>query len=85
MDGRTVCNLISSFLMCFELIVMLEFICRVAVFIAGNTEVDSFFVKTGMETTLEVETALDFISTVQFSQYPFLVCMQMDRVESPFR
>ncbi|XP_017677735.1 PREDICTED: microsomal triglyceride transfer protein large subunit [Lepidothrix coronata] len=58
---------------------------RVAVFLAGNTEVDSFFVKTGMETTLEVETALDFISTVQFSQYPFLVCMQMDRIESPFR
>ncbi|NXI53834.1 MTP protein, partial [Chloroceryle aenea] len=58
---------------------------RVAMFIAGNTEVDSFFVKTGMETTMEVETALDFISTVQFSQYPFLVCMQMDRVESPFR
>ncbi|GAB0188897.1 microsomal triglyceride transfer protein large subunit [Grus japonensis] len=58
---------------------------RVAMFIAGNAEVDSFFVKTGMETTLEVETTLDFISTVQFSQYPFLVCMQMDRVESPFR
>ncbi|NXB51773.1 MTP protein, partial [Leucopsar rothschildi] len=58
---------------------------RVAVFIAGNTEVDSFFVKTGMETTLETETSLDFISTVQFSQYPFLVCMQMDRVDSPFR
>ncbi|NWZ42919.1 MTP protein, partial [Brachypodius atriceps] len=58
---------------------------RVAVFVAGNTEVDSFFVKTGMETTLETETALDFISTVQFSQYPFLVCMQMDRVDSPFR
>lgn len=71
--------------MCFELIVMPEFICRVAMFIAGNAEVDSFFVKTGMETTLEVETTLDFISTVQFSQYPFLVCMQMDRVESPFR
>ncbi|NXN95245.1 MTP protein, partial [Rhinopomastus cyanomelas] len=58
---------------------------RVAVFIAGNTEVDSFFMKTGMDTTMEVETALDFISTVQFSQYPFLVCMQMDRVETPFR
>ncbi|NWR93553.1 MTP protein, partial [Furnarius figulus] len=58
---------------------------RVAVFLSGNTEVDSYFVKTGMETTLEVETALDFISTVQFSQYPFLVCMQMDRIESPFR
>ncbi|NXO56766.1 MTP protein, partial [Aramus guarauna] len=58
---------------------------RVAMFLAGNAEVDSFFIKTGMETTLEVETTLDFISTVQFSQYPFLVCMQMDRVESPFR
>ncbi|NXX40777.1 MTP protein, partial [Tricholaema leucomelas] len=58
---------------------------RVATFVSGNTEVDSFFVKTGMETTLEVETSLDFISTVQFSQYPFLVCMQMDRVGSPFR
>ncbi|XP_064918432.1 microsomal triglyceride transfer protein large subunit [Columba livia] len=58
---------------------------RVAMFTVGNTEVDSFFVKTGMETTLEVETTLDFISTVQFSQYPFLVCMQMDRAESPFR
>ncbi|KAM4674426.1 microsomal triglyceride transfer protein large subunit [Amazona ochrocephala] len=58
---------------------------RVAMFIAGNTEVDSFFVKTGMETTFEVETTLDFISTVQFSQYPFLVCMQMDRVDSPSR
>lgn len=85
MYGRTVSNSISSFLMCFEIIVMPDFFCRVAVFVAGNTEVDSFFVKTGMETTLETETALDFISTVQFSQYPFLVCMQMDRVDSPFR
>lgn len=58
---------------------------RIAMFVAGNAEVDSFFLKTGMETTLEIETALDFISTVQFSQYPFLVCMQMDRVGSPFR
>ncbi|XP_010001470.1 PREDICTED: microsomal triglyceride transfer protein large subunit [Chaetura pelagica] len=58
---------------------------RVAMFAAGNIEVDSFFVKTGIETTLEAETTLDFISTVQFSQYPFLVCMQMDRVETPFR
>uniref|UniRef100_A0A8B9P966 Microsomal triglyceride transfer protein n=1 Tax=Apteryx owenii TaxID=8824 RepID=A0A8B9P966_APTOW len=58
---------------------------RGAMFIAGNIVVDSFFVKAGMETTLEIETTLDFISTVQFSQYPFLVCMQMDRVESPFR
>ncbi|XP_009904376.1 microsomal triglyceride transfer protein large subunit [Dryobates pubescens] len=58
---------------------------RVATFLSGNIEVDSFFVKSGVETTLEVETALDFISTVQFSQYPFLVCMQMDRVGTPLR
>ncbi|XP_071598663.1 microsomal triglyceride transfer protein large subunit [Heliangelus exortis] len=58
---------------------------RVAMFIGGNIEVDSFFIKAGMETTLEAETTLDFISTVQFSQYPFLVCMQMEKVESPFR
>ncbi|NXA54428.1 MTP protein, partial [Nothocercus julius] len=58
---------------------------RGAMFIAGNIVVDSLFVKAGMETSLEIETTLDFISTVQFSQYPFLVCMQMDRVESPFR
>ncbi|NXU05417.1 MTP protein, partial [Buphagus erythrorhynchus] len=58
---------------------------RVAMFVAGNTEVDSFFVKTGMETTLETEASLDFISTVQFSQYPFLVCIQLDREDSPFR
>ncbi|XP_062430917.1 microsomal triglyceride transfer protein large subunit [Rhea pennata] len=58
---------------------------RGALFIAGNIAVDSLFAKAGMETTLEIETTLDFISTVQFSQYPFLVCMQMDRVESPFR
>ncbi|KAM8808876.1 microsomal triglyceride transfer protein large subunit [Eudromia elegans] len=58
---------------------------RGAMFTAGNIVVDSLFVKAGMETSLEIETTLDFISTVQFSQYPFLVCMQMDRVESPFR
>nr|XP_006133842.1 microsomal triglyceride transfer protein large subunit isoform X2 [Pelodiscus sinensis] len=51
----------------------------------GNIIVDSFFVKAGMETSFETEATLNFISTVQFSEYPFLVCMQMDKLESPFR
>ncbi|XP_044285541.1 microsomal triglyceride transfer protein large subunit [Varanus komodoensis] len=58
---------------------------RGAVAIVGNIVVDASFVKAGMETTSEVEATLDFISTVQFSQYPFLVCLQMDRTESPLR
>ncbi|KAM6439967.1 microsomal triglyceride transfer protein large subunit [Liasis olivaceus] len=53
--------------------------------IVGNIAVDAVFVKAGMETTSEIEATLDFISTVKFSQYPFLVCMQMDKTESPFR
>lgn len=53
--------------------------------VAGNILVDSLFVQAGMETSIEVEATLDFISTVQFSQYPFLVCMQIDKIESPFR
>ncbi|XP_067409865.1 microsomal triglyceride transfer protein large subunit isoform X2 [Emydura macquarii macquarii] len=58
---------------------------RGALVVVGNIIVDSFFVKAGMETSFETETTLDFISTVQFSEYPFLVCMQMDKIESPFR
>ncbi|XP_053109855.1 microsomal triglyceride transfer protein large subunit isoform X2 [Hemicordylus capensis] len=53
--------------------------------ITGNIVVDSSFVKAGMETSIEIEAALDFISTVQFSQYPFLVCLRMDNYETPFR
>ncbi|XP_062991993.1 microsomal triglyceride transfer protein large subunit [Elgaria multicarinata webbii] len=58
---------------------------RGALAIVGNIVVDASFVKAGMETISEIEASLDFISTVQFSQYPFLVCMQMERTESPFR
>lgn len=53
--------------------------------LVGNIVVDASFVKAGMETSIEIEATLDFISTVQFSQYPFLVCIQMEKSESPFR
>ena len=33
----------------------------------------------------ETEAGLEFISTVQFSQYPFLVCLQMDKEDVPYR
>nr|XP_033813088.1 microsomal triglyceride transfer protein large subunit isoform X2 [Geotrypetes seraphini] len=52
---------------------------RGALVITGNITVDSLFVKAGMENRFESETTLDFISTVKFSEYPFLVCMQMDK------
>ncbi|XP_004703496.1 microsomal triglyceride transfer protein large subunit [Echinops telfairi] len=58
---------------------------RVAVVVTGDITVDSSFVKTGLEISGETETGLEFISTVQFSQYPFLVCMQMDKDAVPFR
>ncbi|XP_004617690.2 microsomal triglyceride transfer protein large subunit [Sorex araneus] len=56
-----------------------------AVAITGEISVDSSFMKAGLEVSAETEAGLDFISTVQFSQYPFLVCMQMDKQEAPFR
>ncbi|XP_007495957.1 microsomal triglyceride transfer protein large subunit [Monodelphis domestica] len=58
---------------------------RVAVVVTGDITVDSSFVKAGLESRFETEAGLEFISTVQFSQYPFLVCMQMDKDEAPFR
>uniref|UniRef100_A0A2K5ICW3 Microsomal triglyceride transfer protein large subunit n=1 Tax=Colobus angolensis palliatus TaxID=336983 RepID=A0A2K5ICW3_COLAP len=58
---------------------------RVTVVITTDITVDSSFVKAGLETSTETEGGLEFISTVQFSQYPFLVCMQMDKDEAPFR
>ncbi|XP_066488407.1 microsomal triglyceride transfer protein large subunit [Tiliqua scincoides] len=58
---------------------------RGALVVAGNIAVDSSFVKAGMETSFEIEATLDFVFRVQFSQYPFLVCIQMDRCDSPFR
>ena len=58
---------------------------RVAVVITSDVTVDSSFVKAGLESRAETEAGLEFISTVQFSQYPVLVGMQMDRAEAPFR
>uniref|UniRef100_A0A674A751 Microsomal triglyceride transfer protein n=1 Tax=Salmo trutta TaxID=8032 RepID=A0A674A751_SALTR len=50
-----------------------------AMVVTGNVTVDMDFVRTGMEVSFETEASLDFITTVQFSEYPFLVCMQMDK------
>lgn len=58
---------------------------RMAVVITGDITVDSSFVKAGLDISAETEAGMEFISTVQFSQYPFLICLQMDRNEAPFR
>uniref|UniRef100_A0A452G385 Microsomal triglyceride transfer protein large subunit n=1 Tax=Capra hircus TaxID=9925 RepID=A0A452G385_CAPHI len=58
---------------------------RVSVLITGDITVDSSFVKAGLEIGAETEAGLEFISTVQFSQYPFLVCLQMDKEDVPYR
>ncbi|XP_072241151.1 microsomal triglyceride transfer protein large subunit [Leuresthes tenuis] len=56
---------------------------RGALVVAGNITVDMDFLRTGMEVSFETEVSLDFITTVQFSEYPFLVCMQMDKATFP--
>ncbi|XP_051559463.1 microsomal triglyceride transfer protein [Myxocyprinus asiaticus] len=58
---------------------------RGALVVIGNMTVDMDFVSAGVEVSFETEAALDFITTVQFSEYPFLVCMQMDKTTFPFR
>ncbi|XP_004866339.1 microsomal triglyceride transfer protein large subunit [Heterocephalus glaber] len=58
---------------------------RVAVVINADVTVDSSFVKAGLEARAESEAGLEFVSTVQFSQYPFLVCLQMDKADAPLR
>ncbi|XP_072112569.1 microsomal triglyceride transfer protein large subunit isoform X1 [Mobula birostris] len=58
---------------------------RGAVVVVGNITVDSLFVQSGVEVSVESEALLNFISTVKFSEYPFLVCMQMDKDQFPFR
>ncbi|XP_067850607.1 microsomal triglyceride transfer protein large subunit [Heptranchias perlo] len=58
---------------------------RGAMVVVGNITVDSLFVKSGVEVSVESEALLDFISTVKFSEYPFLVCMQMVKDQFPFR
>ncbi|KAF5889460.1 microsomal triglyceride transfer protein large subunit, partial [Clarias magur] len=57
---------------------------RGALVVLGNVTVDADFLSVGMEVSFETEAALDFITTVQFSEYPFLVCMQMDKTTFPF-
>lgn len=51
----------------------------------GNVTVDTDFMKTGVEVSFETEASLDFVTTVQFSEYPFLVCIQMDKATFPYR
>ncbi|XP_048053251.1 microsomal triglyceride transfer protein large subunit [Megalobrama amblycephala] len=58
---------------------------RGALVVIGNVTVDMDFVSAGVEVGFETEASLDFITTVQFSEYPFLVCMQMDKTTFPFR
>ncbi|XP_076001752.1 microsomal triglyceride transfer protein large subunit [Genypterus blacodes] len=56
---------------------------RGAMVVTGNVAVDLDFLSAGMEVSFETEAALDFITTVQFSEYPFLVCIQMDKTTFP--
>lgn len=58
---------------------------RGALVVTGNITVDMDFVRAGVEVSFETEASLDFITTVQFSEYPFLVCMQMDKTTFPVR
>uniref|UniRef100_A0A8C8DW79 Microsomal triglyceride transfer protein n=1 Tax=Oryzias sinensis TaxID=183150 RepID=A0A8C8DW79_9TELE len=58
---------------------------RGALVVTGNVTVDMDFLRAGMEVSFETEASLDFITTVQFSEYPFLVCMQMDKATFPVR
>ncbi|KAL8206842.1 UNVERIFIED_CONTAM: hypothetical protein K2H54_031385, partial [Gekko kuhli] len=53
--------------------------------VVGNVVVDSSFVKAGMETSFEIEAAMDIITTVKFTQNPFIVCIEVDRTGAPFR
>ncbi|KAJ0050944.1 hypothetical protein NL108_009946, partial [Boleophthalmus pectinirostris] len=56
---------------------------RGALVVSGNVTVDMDFLKTGVEVSFDTEASLDFITTVQFSEYPFLVCIQMDKATFP--
>uniref|UniRef100_A0A3B5BC08 Microsomal triglyceride transfer protein n=1 Tax=Stegastes partitus TaxID=144197 RepID=A0A3B5BC08_9TELE len=58
---------------------------RGALVVTGNVTVDMDFLRVGVEVSFETEASLDFITTVQFSEYPFLVCMQMDKTTFPVR
>ncbi|KAK2817088.1 hypothetical protein Q5P01_025279 [Channa striata] len=56
---------------------------RGALVVTGNITVDMDFLRAGVEVSFETEASLDFITTVQFSEYPFLVCIQMDKTTFP--
>uniref|UniRef100_A0A3Q4AW76 Vitellogenin domain-containing protein n=1 Tax=Mola mola TaxID=94237 RepID=A0A3Q4AW76_MOLML len=56
---------------------------RGALVVTGNVTVEMDFMRAGVEVSFETEASLDFITTVQFSEYPFLVCMQMDKATFP--
>ncbi|XP_045904336.1 microsomal triglyceride transfer protein large subunit [Micropterus dolomieu] len=58
---------------------------RGALVVTGNVTVDMDFMRAGVEVSFETEASLDFITTVQFSEYPFLVCIQMDKATFPIR
>ncbi|XP_023685296.2 microsomal triglyceride transfer protein large subunit [Paramormyrops kingsleyae] len=58
---------------------------RGALVMSANVTVDLEFARAGMELGFESEASLDFVTTVQFSEYPFLVCLQMDKATFPFR
>ncbi|CAN2388952.1 microsomal triglyceride transfer protein [Pristimantis euphronides] len=58
---------------------------RGALVVIGNITIDSEFANAGMETRTETEASLNVITTVKFSSYPFLVCMQMEKGTYPFR
>uniref|UniRef100_A0A8D3C1U3 Vitellogenin domain-containing protein n=1 Tax=Scophthalmus maximus TaxID=52904 RepID=A0A8D3C1U3_SCOMX len=57
---------------------------RYTLVVTGNVTVDMDFMRAGVEVSFETEASLDFITTVQFSEYPFLVCIQMDKTTFPF-
>uniref|UniRef100_A0A7N8Y8N6 Microsomal triglyceride transfer protein n=1 Tax=Mastacembelus armatus TaxID=205130 RepID=A0A7N8Y8N6_9TELE len=56
---------------------------RGALVVTGNLTVDMDFMRAGVEVSFETAASLDFITTVQFSEYPFLVCIQMDKATFP--
>lgn len=56
---------------------------RGALVVSGNVTVDMDFLQTGIEVSFDTEASLDFVTTVQFSEYPFLVCIQMDKTTFP--
>lgn len=60
---------------------------RGALVVVGNVTVDvaDSAASAGMEVSFETEASLDFITTVQFADYPFNVCMQMEKATFPFR